>query len=163
MQAEDLFGALPTIVVLPLTSALADLPLTRVTMAPSEANGLRVPSQVMVSRPQSALREQIGAVIGHAEASAMVEVGQKTGVADGADDGRRARHFLKQPGAGPNDKGRDHSRPFRFSAWRRYQVRRDISSLSQGFLASMVRARSSMRGRPFLTAGLMIMDAPCQR
>ena len=36
-------------------------------------------------------------------------------------------------------KGRDHSRPLRFSAWRRYQVRRDISSLSQGFLASMVR------------------------
>jgi hypothetical protein len=39
--------------------------------------------------------------------------------------------------------------PWRFSAWRRYQVRRDISSLSQGFLASMVRARSSIRGRPF--------------
>jgi mRNA interferase MazF len=77
VQAEDLFGALPTIVVLPLTSALADLPLTRVTMAPSDANGLRVPSQVMVSRPQSALREQVGAVIGHAEASVMVEVGQK--------------------------------------------------------------------------------------
>jgi hypothetical protein len=31
-------------------------------------------------------------------------------------------------------------------AWRRYQVRRDISSLSQGFLASLVRARSSIRG-----------------
>ena len=46
-------------------------------MAPSEANGLRVPSQVMVSRPQSALREQLGPVIGHAEASVMVEVGQK--------------------------------------------------------------------------------------
>jgi DNA invertase Pin-like site-specific DNA recombinase len=44
-------------------------------------------------------------------------------------------------------KGRDHSRPFRFSAWRRYQVRRDISSLSQGFLASMDLARSSIRGR----------------
>jgi hypothetical protein len=30
-------------------------------------------------------------------------------------------------------KGRDHSLPFLFSAWRRYHVRRDISSLSQGF------------------------------
>ena len=68
VQAEDLFGSLPTIVVLPLTSALADLPLTRVTMAPTKANGLRVPSQVMVSRSQSALREQLGAVIGHADA-----------------------------------------------------------------------------------------------
>jgi hypothetical protein len=34
-----------------------------------------------------------------------------------------------------NKKGRDHSRPLRFSAWRRYQVTRDIASLSQGFLA----------------------------
>jgi hypothetical protein len=34
-----------------------------------------------------------------------------------------------------NDKGRDHSRPLRFSAWRLHQVRRDIFSLSQGFLA----------------------------
>lgn len=94
MQAEDLFGFLPTIVVLPLTSALADLPLTRVTMAPTEANGLRVPSQVMVSRPQSAMREQLGAVIDHADASVMREVGQKlallmgltTGVAIGGLD-----------------------------------------------------------------------------
>ena len=46
--------------------------------------------------------------------------------------------------------GRDHSRPLRCSAWRRYHVRRDISSLSQGFLASMVLARSSIRGRPVL-------------
>lgn len=45
-------------------------------------------------------------------------------------------------------KGQDHSRPFRFSAWRRYHVRRDMPSLSQGFLASIVLARSSMRGRP---------------
>jgi hypothetical protein len=44
----------------------------------------------------------------------------------------------------------------RRSAWRRYQVRRDISSLSQGFLASMVRARSSIRGRPFFGGGLTL-------
>ena len=77
VQAEDLFSSLPTIVVLPLTCALADLPLTRVTMAPSEANGLRVPSQVMVSRPQSCPRELVGPVVGHADASVMREVGQK--------------------------------------------------------------------------------------
>jgi hypothetical protein len=45
--------------------------------------------------------------------------------------------------------GRDHYRPLRCSAWRRYHVRRDIPGLSQGFLASMVRARSSIGGRPF--------------
>jgi hypothetical protein len=50
---------------------------------------------------------------------------------------------------------RDHSRPLSCSAWRRYHVRRDISSLSQGFRASMVLARSSIRGRPFLMARIM--------
>jgi hypothetical protein len=53
-----------------------------------------------------------------------------------------------------NDKGWDHSRPLRFSAWRRYQVRRDMPSLSQGFLASIVLGRSSIRGRP-LRAGFI--------
>jgi mRNA interferase MazF len=77
VQAEDLFADLPTIVVLPLTSLLADLPLTRVTMAPTEANGLRLASQVMVSRPQSCLRAQVGAVIGQADALVMLEVGRK--------------------------------------------------------------------------------------
>jgi mRNA interferase MazF len=77
VQADELFAALPTIVVLPLTSMLADLPLTRVTMEPTEANGLRAPSQVMVSRPQSCSREQVGAVIGQADASIMLEIGRK--------------------------------------------------------------------------------------
>jgi hypothetical protein len=53
------------------------------------------------------------------------------------------------------DKGPGSFPAFRFSAWRRYQVRRDISSLSQGFLASMVLARSSIRGRPFFGAQLI--------
>ena len=65
--------------------------------------------------------------------------------------------------AGNSDiQGRDHSRPLRFSAWRRYQVRRDISSFSQGFLASMVLARSSMRGRP-LRARFIVVEGGCAR
>jgi mRNA interferase MazF len=77
VQADELFADLPTIVVLPLTSVLADLPLTRVTVEPTEANGLRAASQVMASRPQSCLREQVGAVIGQADARVMQEVGRK--------------------------------------------------------------------------------------
>jgi mRNA interferase MazF len=76
VQAEHLFAALPTIVVLPLTTSLAGTPLTRVAMEPSEANGLRESSEVMVSRPQSARREQVGQVIGQAEAAVMLEVGR---------------------------------------------------------------------------------------
>ena len=51
----------------------------------------------------------------------------------------------------------NHSRPLRFSAWRRYHVRRDISSFNQGRLASLVRWRSSIRGRPFLGALTALM------
>jgi hypothetical protein len=65
--------------------------------------------------------------------------------------GVRSRHLRFPPRSRWLDVasfGRDHSRPLRCSAWRRYHVRRDISSLSQGFLASLVRRRSSIRGRP---------------
>jgi mRNA interferase MazF len=77
IQADELFADLPTIVVLPLTSALADLPLTRVTIDPTATNGLRLASQAMVSRPQSCNREQVGAVIGRADATVMLDVGRK--------------------------------------------------------------------------------------
>ena len=48
----------------------------------------------------------------------------------------------------------NYARALRFSACRRYQVRLDIWSLSQGARASMVLARSSIRGRPFFGARL---------
>ena len=60
-------------------------------------------------------------------------------------------------------KGRDHSRPLRFSAWRRYQVRRDMPTLSQGLRASLVLARSSIRGRPFAVAVAVLIGRSCRR
>jgi hypothetical protein len=44
----------------------------------------------------------------------------------------------------------------RFSAWRRYQVLRDISNFSHGLRASLVLCRSSIRGRPVLRGWLDI-------
>ena len=82
IQADELFADLPTIVVLPLTSALADLPLTRVTIEPTAANSLRLASQVMVSRPQSCNREQIGQS-GRVDATVMLEVGRKLALLSG--------------------------------------------------------------------------------
>ena len=49
---SDVFADLPTVVVLPLTSTLLDLPLVRVTIEPLPATGLQQRSQVMISRPQ---------------------------------------------------------------------------------------------------------------
>jgi mRNA interferase MazF len=80
VQEDALFEHLPTIVVVPLTSSLADFPLTRVTIGPDGANGLRVTSQAMVSRPQSVLRERLGARIGRADEAVMREVNRKLSV-----------------------------------------------------------------------------------
>jgi mRNA interferase MazF len=70
----DRYGDTSTIAVLPLTSTLLDLPLLRVTVTPSDANGLREPSQVMVHRPQIVMRTKAGGVIGHLGDEAMLTV-----------------------------------------------------------------------------------------
>ena len=71
---------------------------------------------------------------------------------EGQDRDAPAYEAIRRSAFGPGLE-RSH-RPFRCSAWRRYHVRRDMPSLRQGFLASMVWARSSMRGRPFFAGGL---------
>ena len=71
------FAALPTVVVLPLTSTLIDAPLMRVTI---EGSGLLQRSQVMVSRPQTVQRNKIGRVIGHVDAATLLEVTRRLAV-----------------------------------------------------------------------------------
>lgn len=60
----DLFDAHPSITILPVTGELRSAPLFRISVNPSELNGLSKPSQVIVDKPQSIAREKIGAVIG---------------------------------------------------------------------------------------------------
>ncbi len=68
------FADLATVVVLPLTSTLLDLPLVRVTVEPTPATGLQHPSQVMISRPQFVPRAKLGPVIGAIDAVTLLEV-----------------------------------------------------------------------------------------
>jgi len=68
----DRFATTVTVIVLPLTGTLLDLPLLRVTLEPSEANGLHQRSQVMVHRPQVVARDKIGGVIGHLDEPTML-------------------------------------------------------------------------------------------
>jgi mRNA interferase MazF len=72
----DHFPATLTVVVLPLTTSTLNLPLLRVTVEPSKATGLRERSQVMISRPQTLLREKAGTVIGQLDEAAMLTVGR---------------------------------------------------------------------------------------
>lgn len=71
---SDLFEAHPSVTELPITSALHDAPLFRITLQPDTGNGLHAVSQVMVDKPQSVARDRLGAVIGYADDETMLAV-----------------------------------------------------------------------------------------
>lgn len=77
---SDLFDAHPSVTILPVTSDLRATPLFRITVNPSEHNGLNQPSQVMVDKPQSVAREKIGMVLGHLDDAAMLAVNRALAV-----------------------------------------------------------------------------------
>ena len=58
-----------SLVVCQMTSNLADAPDFRITVDPSDSNGLRTRSQVMADKPTTVRRERVGGVIGRLEAS----------------------------------------------------------------------------------------------
>lgn len=76
----DHFADLPTVVVLPLTSTLLDLPLLRVTIEQQSETGLHQRSQVMISRPQSVPRARLGPIIGRIDAATLLEVTRRVAV-----------------------------------------------------------------------------------
>ena len=65
VQTDALPAAHASIVVCQMTSDCSDAPDFRVTIDPSERNGLRVRSQVMADKPVTIRRERIGRQIGH--------------------------------------------------------------------------------------------------
>ena len=60
--------------VLPITSTLVAAPLLRVTVQPSAENGLQKPSQVMVDKTMTVMRDKLGLAFGRIDADALVEV-----------------------------------------------------------------------------------------
>ncbi len=77
---SDLFDAHPSVTILPVTSDLRATPLFRITVNPTESNGLEKVSQVMVDKPQSIAREKIGMVLGHLDDEAMLAVNRALAV-----------------------------------------------------------------------------------
>lgn len=53
-----------SVIVCQMTSELSNAPDFRITIDPSDANGLRVRSQVMADKPVTIRRERIGKTIG---------------------------------------------------------------------------------------------------
>jgi len=84
MQA-DAFAELPSVTVLRLTSDTAREHLVRVPVAPSEFNGLRVMSHVMIDKAVSVPKARVGAVIGQLDEAVMLAVGRALAVFLGLD------------------------------------------------------------------------------
>jgi mRNA interferase MazF len=72
----DRFDDLTSATVLPITGTLVDAPLLRVTVEPSELNGLAKRSQIMVDKPQTPARSKFGPVIGRLDDATLVTVNQ---------------------------------------------------------------------------------------
>jgi mRNA interferase MazF len=71
---DDAYAALPSVTVLPLTSDLAHAPLIRVAIEPSNSNGLRKSSQVMIDKAVTVPRSKIGNRIGVIDPATMQAV-----------------------------------------------------------------------------------------
>lgn len=72
----DTFNELATVTVLLVSSTLINAPLLRVTIEPSETNGLQKSSQVMIDKAMTVKRDKLGDAFGSASETAMLEVGR---------------------------------------------------------------------------------------
>lgn len=70
----DQFAETATVTVLPLSGTLVDAPLIRIPVEPSEANGLRKSSQIMVDKPMTIRRDRTGPSFGQLEDEVMLRV-----------------------------------------------------------------------------------------
>jgi mRNA interferase MazF len=67
VQTDALPAEHASVVVCQMTSEFSDTPDFRVTIDPTEQNGLRVQSQVMADKPVTIRRERVGRRIGRLE------------------------------------------------------------------------------------------------
>ncbi len=65
VQTDALPTAHASVVICQMTSECSDAPDFRVTIDPTEKNGLRLRSQVMADKPVTVRRERIGQQVGH--------------------------------------------------------------------------------------------------
>jgi mRNA interferase MazF len=77
---SNLFDAHPSVIILPVTSELRVAPLFRITMNPSESNGLKKASQVMVDKPQSIACAKVGTVFGRLDDETLLAVNRALAV-----------------------------------------------------------------------------------
>ena len=77
---SNLFAALPSVTILPITGELRDAPLYRIDVDAAPETGLQKPSQIMVDKPQTIPCEKIGQVIGRVDDKTMLAVNRSLAV-----------------------------------------------------------------------------------
>ncbi len=83
---SDWLKATDSVLVALVTSTLADAPLYRLQIEPSEVNGLKASSQIMVDKIVALPREKCGKAIGRIDETAMVALNQMLAVIVGIAD-----------------------------------------------------------------------------
>ena len=73
MQADQ-FAEHASVTLLPMTAALVDAPLLRITVQADVNNGLDQPLQVMVDKAITVKRDKLGPVLGGIDADLLVRV-----------------------------------------------------------------------------------------
>ena len=76
----DYFAQTSTVTLALISSTLVDAPLLRITLDPSEENGLRARSQIMVDKGMSVRRERVGKIIGKADSDTLLSVNRSLAV-----------------------------------------------------------------------------------
>ena len=71
---SDAFRDLASVTVLRLTTELHDWPTFRVTVEPTEANGLRAASQIMIDKATAVPRNKVGRTFGRLDGDVMTAV-----------------------------------------------------------------------------------------
>ena len=74
VQSDFLNDTHATILLCPFTSELVDAPLIRIPVTPSNENGLRSTSHIMVDKAAPVRREKIGARIGDLDTETLVRL-----------------------------------------------------------------------------------------
>lgn len=70
----DAFSATGTVTVLLITGTLVEAPILRPGIEPTDFNGLKKTSQVMVDKAMSVQRSRIGSAFGHLDDETMLTV-----------------------------------------------------------------------------------------
>ena len=83
---SDWLTATDSVLVALLTSELVNAPLYRLTIEPSDANGLKAPSQVMIDKIVAIPREKCGKVIGRLDESEQIALNHMIAVVVGLAD-----------------------------------------------------------------------------